>query len=217
MTATTRRPGWSWLWLLTRFSKSRQNLLTRYFFTKFLNNVRYRIWKMEYLWKRQVCNCVKNMYTIYTPFQPTNLPSFLEQSYVFVSVFQCIARCKGIHHSPGFWIPYRGFRIPGAGFWSLSVELGFWLPFVIEISNSLSCIPDSTSKIFPDPLTWGIPAIRGFLIFGDKSKGLCSQGNMGWIVLFTILKVFFWSISVIYLLISIINVSVSHVICHMTV
>ena len=63
--------------------------------------------------------------------------------------------------------------------WSLSVELGFWLPFVIEISNSLSCIPDSTSKIFPDPLTWGIPAIRGFLIFGDKSKGLCSQGNMG--------------------------------------
>ena len=36
--------------------------------------------------------------------------------------------------------------------WNLDSEL----PFVIEISNSLSCIPDSTSKIFPDLLTRGI-------------------------------------------------------------
>ena len=82
---------------------------------------------------------MKAVYMIYTPLSP-----------------QIFARCKGIQDSPGIWIPYRGFRIYGSGIQSLSVELGFWLPFVIEISNSLSCIPDSTSKIFPDLLTRGI-------------------------------------------------------------
>ena len=54
------------------------------------------------------------------------------------------------------------FRIP----WSLSVKLGFWIPIVSGIPDSLSCIPDakdqisdSTSKNFPgfrnsDSLTW---------------------------------------------------------------
>ena len=37
----------------------------------------------------------------------------------------------------------RGFRIPGAGFQYLSLELGFWIPIVSEIPDSLSCIPNS--------------------------------------------------------------------------
>ena len=45
--------------------------------------------------------------------------------------------------SLGFWIPHCGFRIPGTGFWYLSVELGFWIPIVSGIPDSLSCIPDS--------------------------------------------------------------------------
>ena len=55
----------------------------------------------------------------------------------------CFAPCKGIQGSLGFWIPRRGFRIPGAGFQSLSVEVGFWISIVSGISDSLSCISDS--------------------------------------------------------------------------
>ena len=69
--------------------------------------------------------------------------------------------CKGIQDSLGFWIPHRGFRIPGTGFQSLSVELGIWIPIVRGVSDSLSCIPDSktqdsgfSSIILPDSLHW---------------------------------------------------------------
>ena len=48
--------------------------------------------------------------------------------------------------SPGFWIPRRGFRIRGTGFQYLSVELGFWIPIVSGIPDSLSCIPDSKTQ-----------------------------------------------------------------------
>ena len=47
--------------------------------------------------------------------------------------FFCLAirpMYKGIQDSLGFWIPRRGFRIPGTGLQSLSVELGFWIPNV---------------------------------------------------------------------------------------
>ena len=44
-----------------------------------------------------------------------------------------IAWCKGIQVS----------RIPGTGYQSLSVELGFWIPIVHGILDSLSCIPDA--------------------------------------------------------------------------
>ena len=54
-----------------------------------------------------------------------------------------IAPCKEIQDSLGFWILRCGFRIPGTGFQSLSVELGFWIPIVSGIPESLSCIPDS--------------------------------------------------------------------------
>ena len=36
------------------------------------------------------------------------------------------------------------FRIP----WSLSVKLGFWIPIVSGIPDSLSCIPDSKDQDF---------------------------------------------------------------------
>ena len=46
--------------------------------------------------------------------------------------------------SPGFWIPRRGFRIPG----SLSEKLGFWIPIFSGIQVSLSWIPDSKAQDF---------------------------------------------------------------------
>ena len=54
--------------------------------------------------------------------------------------------CEGIQDRLGFWIPRRGFQIPGTGFQSLSVELGFWIPIVSGIPDSMSCIPDSKTR-----------------------------------------------------------------------
>ena len=51
-----------------------------------------------------------------------------------VSLFfliRLIAPRKGIQDSLGFWIPRRGFLIPGTGFQYLSVELGFWITSAI--------------------------------------------------------------------------------------
>ena len=45
--------------------------------------------------------------------------------------------CKEIQDSFGFWIPSHGFRIPGTGFQSLSVEIGFWIPIVSGIPDHL--------------------------------------------------------------------------------
>ena len=56
------------------------------------------------------------------------------------------APCKGIQDSLGFWIPRHGFRIPGTGFQSLSVELGFWIPIASGVADSLSCIPDAKAR-----------------------------------------------------------------------
>ena len=56
------------------------------------------------------------------------------------------APCKGIQDSLGFWISHRGFRIPGSWFQYLSLELGFWIPVVSGILDSLSCIPDSKDQ-----------------------------------------------------------------------
>ena len=59
----------------------------------------------------------------------------------------------------------RGFRIPDTEFQFLSVQLGFWIPIIDEILDSLSCILDSKArdsrfqkKNFPrnlDSLIWG--------------------------------------------------------------
>ena len=69
-----------------------------------------------------------------------------------------VASWKGIQDSLEFWIPRCGFRIPYTVSQYLSVKLGFWIPIVNGISDSLNCIPDSkdqdswnsSSKIFPD-------------------------------------------------------------------
>ena len=54
-----------------------------------------------------------------------------------------LAPRKGIQDSLEFWIPRRGFRIQGTGFQPLSVELGFRIPIVSGIPDSLCCIPYS--------------------------------------------------------------------------
>ena len=107
----------------------------------------------------------------------------------------CFPR-NGIKDSLGFWIPLRGFRIPGTGFQSSffqSVELGFWIPVVSGIPDSLNCIPvpkprimNSTSKIFPDfgivanSLTWVEPKYRrskpGELQSWEFLVGVCPPG-----------------------------------------
>ena len=51
---------------------------------------------------------------------PQNVGCFLELHWMR------IIRGKTNWDSLGFWIPLCGFRIPGTGFWYLSVELGFW-------------------------------------------------------------------------------------------
>ena len=53
-----------------------------------------------------------------------------------------IAPCKGTQDSFGFWIPRCGFRNPGTKCQSLSVELGFQIPVVSGIPDTLRCIPD---------------------------------------------------------------------------
>ena len=48
----------------------------------------------------------------------------------------------GPQNSLGFWIPPSGFRISG----TLSVELGFRIPVVRGIPDSLSCNPDCKAR-----------------------------------------------------------------------
>ena len=59
----------------------------------------------------------------------------------------------------GFHAANSRFQV--TGFQYLSKELGFWIPIDCGIPDSLSCIPDSLSKNFPDsgirtPLPWAI-------------------------------------------------------------
>ena len=49
--------------------------------------------------------------------------------------------CKGIQDSLGFSMSRWGVRIPGTGSQLLSVELGFWIPIVTGIPDSLSRTP----------------------------------------------------------------------------
>ena len=52
-----------------------------------------------------------------------------------------IAPCNRVQNSLGFWIPRRGFLIPGTGFQSLSLALGFWILIVGGIPESVSSAP----------------------------------------------------------------------------
>ena len=86
---------------------------------------------------------------------------------------------KGIQDSLGFWIPRRGFRIPGTGFQSLPAERGFWIPIVSGIPDSLSCIPYSKApdyrfhkqKLFTDSGIWiPLPGASFILHLNDCSS-----------------------------------------------
>ena len=44
--------------------------------------------------------------------------------------------------NPGFHAVDSGFQLLDSSLWSLPVELGFWIPIVCGIPDSLSCIPD---------------------------------------------------------------------------
>ena len=57
------------------------------------------------------------------------------------------AQWKGIQDSLRFWIPRRRLRIPCTGFRILwPGELGFWIPIVRGITDSLRFIPDSKAQ-----------------------------------------------------------------------
>ena len=80
------------------------------------------------------------------------------------------------------WILDRGFRIPGNWFQSLWVELGFWIPVVHGIPDSLNCIPDSKAQDSrfhkqnfpgfgnPDSLTWGDIPLNKTITAGHSSQ-----------------------------------------------
>ena len=67
--------------------------------------------------------------------------------------------------NPGFHAVDSGFQLLDSSLWSLPVELGFWIPIVCGIPDSLSCIPDyKAQKIF-----FQIPEI-GFPYVGWKVR-----------------------------------------------
>lgn len=71
--------------------------------------------------------------------------------------------CKGIQDSLGFYIPRRVLRIPGAGFQSLSLKLGFFIPDwsdILDFFLSCSCIPGSQTLGFWIPSAKIYPAFR---------------------------------------------------------
>ena len=76
---------------------------------------------------------------------PTTLLSQLRGSYCLYVCIIVTRRSQSSTIAPclGFWIPFRGLWIPGAGFQSFSVERGFWIPCLSGILEYLSSILDS--------------------------------------------------------------------------
>ena len=71
--------------------------------------------------------------------------------------------CKGIQDSLGFYIPRRVLRIPGAGFQSLSLKRGFFIPDwsdILDFFLSCSCIPGSQTLGFWIPSATIYPVFR---------------------------------------------------------
>ena len=78
------------------------------------------------------------------PIQHQNFPSL--SVFVWTPCGRDFRYFRGIQDSLGFWIAYLGFWIPGTRLQSLSVELGFRIPIVSRIPDSLNCIPDSKAQ-----------------------------------------------------------------------
>ena len=62
--------------------------------------------------------------------------------------FSLAGKPLGVLLTP-LWTEGLGFRIPGTGFQSLSMEHGFWIQIVNGIPDSVSCIPGSIARDFP--------------------------------------------------------------------
>ena len=103
-------------------------------------------------------------------------------NYRPMHVRESITPCKGI--------PRRGLRIPGTAFQSFLVDLGFWIPILCGIPDSLSCIPDSKTRNsgFHKGKIYQIPDFtsRNFPDSGDriplhgvKIKNHCRPGFWG--------------------------------------
>ena len=88
----------------------------------------------------------------------------------------CLAPRKVIQDSLGSWIPRFGFRILGTGFQYLSVGTWildsnrFWDSGFLELYFQIPKprIPDSTSKNFPDSITWGELSVLGSVYIEEK-------------------------------------------------
>ena len=48
------------------------------------------------------------------------------------------------------------------------MKLGFWIPIVSGIQDSLSCIPDSTTKVFPNS-RMRIPLHGAILVLAEQA------------------------------------------------
>ena len=85
-----------------------------------------------------------------------------------------IIPCKEIQDSLRFWILHRGsVQTSDTGFQYLSVELGFRIPIVSGVLDSLSCIPDSKAQDF-----WFHK--QNFLGFRNPING--SETNLGLVI-----------------------------------
>lgn len=100
--------------------------------------------------------------------------SVSKRNYLGKSLFRLLKELFLAHrHSPGFWIPHLGHRIPGIDSASLTVGLRFTNPIVSGITDSLRYIPDSKAKDSgfqkhkfrgirnPDSLTWDNISVIG--------------------------------------------------------
>ena len=93
--------------------------------------------------------------------------------------------------SLGSRIPRHGSRIPGTGFQSLSVELGYWIPIVSGIPEFLdSKAQDSEFHkqkfhgfLFPHSLTWGETFLGWIQVNIFLIVSWCSmQFDLSWLV-----------------------------------
>ena len=87
---------------------------------------------------------------------------------------KCLVPCNGIQDSLRLWTPRCGFRIPGSGFQSFSVQLGFWIPIFSGIPDSQSCILHSKTQDFGFHKQISLTQ-SGMLILG--SEGLNNSPN----------------------------------------
>ena len=75
---------------------------------------------------------------------------FMNSVFLSPGIYSCVAPCKGIQESLGFWIPHCGFRIPGTGFripaqWIPDSQKG-WIPNLCVCFNAFLRISFSCSN-----------------------------------------------------------------------